>query len=592
MGQLQPEQFRTDGPTFGLAPQLTGQLRWGRSPDNPLVGVRTDSAVVYDRRWAGLGASEGVRDDAGVVRGWNRAGRSFKTNTFSLVDGRVHYLVRGAGRVFAVVDSHRLVAGPLHGVTAKKWDAAESDEPRWITHDLRDYQAHRIHLEFTPHEDNPLEILLVAEGPQPPQPANIPFTPLKPLAASTPEQSAQELVETLRRSLADAALAPVADWLVNHWHLVQEDGLAELAPLYKRHQAETDALLAKVRWKSRTAPAMWDSSAEDEQLLIRGHAHSPAEPVERRLLTAIPVSQTGYDPNGSGRLQLARQMMSPENPFAARVAVNRIWHHLMGRGIVRSVDNFGVLGETPTHPLLLDHLATRFMAEGWSLKKMIRTVVLSRTYQMSSQQSVAAAEIDAKNDLFHRAHVKRLSGEAIRDSLLAASGQLDLTMYGPSVPVHLTSFMQGRGRPGTSGPLDGNGRRSIYLESRRNFFSPWMLAFDTPQPITTIGRRNQSNVPAQSLILLNDPLVHQQCEHWARRAIALVPHDAQARFEQMVLQAFSRPPTADEHELASEFLESHAETLEIAPDERLQSVPLWRDLAHVLVNAKPFIYIH
>ena len=118
-----------------------------------------------------------------------------------------------------------------------------------------------------------------------------------------------------------------------------------------------------------------------------------------------------------------------------------------------------------------------------------------------------------------------------------------------------------------------------------------MLAFDTPQPITTIGRRNQSNVPAQSLILLNDPFVIQQCEQWARQAIAKTPEDTQLRIEQMIQQAFSRKPTPDELSLAQQFLESHGQTLSIAPQQVASSVELWRDLAHVLVNAKPFIFV-
>ncbi|MCP4888119.1 MAG: DUF1553 domain-containing protein, partial [Planctomycetaceae bacterium] len=198
---------------------------------------------------------------------------------------------------------------------------------------------------------------------------------------------------------------------------------------------------------------------------------------------------------GSGRLQLAELVNDPTNPLTSRVIVNRIWHHLMGRGIVPTTDDFGFLGQRPTHPYLLDHLATRFLQEGRSIKSMIKYIVLSRTYQMSSHANQKAQELDPSNLLWHHCPPKRLQGEAIRDSLLTLSGRLDTTAFGPPVPIHLTSFMNGRGRPKKSGSLDGDGRRSIYISVRRNFLSPFMLAFDTPTPFSSMGRRNVSNVP-------------------------------------------------------------------------------------------------
>jgi hypothetical protein len=199
--------------------------------------------------------------------------------------------------------------------------------------------------------------------------------------------------------------------------------------------------------------------------------------------------------------------------------VNRIWHHLMGRGIVPTTDDFGVLGQRPTHPELLDHLVTKFLSDGRSIKRMIKHIVLSRTYRMSCQSDAVAVEADPKNLFWHHRPPKRLEGEAIRDSLLVVSGNLDDTMFGDPVPIHLTSFMQGRGKPKKSGPLDGDNRRSIYIAIRRNFLSPFMLTFDTPTPFSTMGRRNVSNVPAQALTLMNDPFVVEQSRDWAKRAI-------------------------------------------------------------------------
>jgi hypothetical protein len=153
-------------------------------------------------------------------------------------------------------------------------------------------------------------------------------------------------------------------------------------------------------------------------------------------------------------------------------------------------------------------------------------------------------------------------------------------MYGPPVPVHLTAFQDGRGKP-ASGPLDGDGRRSVYLAVRRNFLSSFLLAFDTPTPFSTVGRRTVSNVPAQALILMNDPFVHQQAERWAKRMVAEGGLAAE-RITRMYLIAFGRPPTAAERDACLDFLKRQASANDLAA---------WKDLAHVLFNAKEFIYI-
>src|SRR5262249_32211558 len=146
--------------------------------------------------------------------------------------------------------------------------------------------------------------------------------------------------------------------------------------------------------------------------------------------------------------------------------------------------------------------------------------------------------------LLHRMRIRRLEGEAIRDAMLAISGRFNGKMYGPSVPVYLNAFQDGRGKPG-SGPLDGDGRRSLYLAVRRNFLSSFLLAFDTPIPFSTVGRRTVSNVPAQALILMNDPFVHLQAETWAKH-IRKQPMPARERVQRMYLSAFGRPPSDKE----------------------------------------------
>jgi Protein of unknown function (DUF1553) len=268
--------------------------------------------------------------------------------------------------------------------------------------------------------------------------------------------------------------------------------------------------------------------------------------------------------------------------------VNRIWKHHFGEGIVKSVDNFGVLGELPSHPELLDWLASEFRKQGWSLKAMHRRMVLSNAYQMSSKADDAKAEVaDADNKLLHRMPIRRLEAEAIRDALLAVSGRLDLKMFGPSVPTHLTPHMAGRGRPNVSGPLDGDGRRSIYLAVRRNFLNPMFLAFDYPIPFTTIGKRSVSNVPAQALTLMNNPLVVQQAELWAKRTLAEAGLTNEQRIAKLYLTAFARPPEAAELKEALAFLDQQSKRYG-GPD----NPRAWTDLCHVLFNVKEFIFIN
>ena len=260
--------------------------------------------------------------------------------------------------------------------------------------------------------------------------------------------------------------------------------------------------------------------------------------------------------------------------------------HHFGEGIVRTVDDFGNMGQAPTHPALLDWLANEFLRQGWSLKKLHRLLVLSRTYALTSDPADAATEeADPLNKLLHRAPLRRLEGETIRDAMLAVSGRLDSRMYGPGVMPHLTPFMIGRGRPGSSGPLDGDGRRSIYLAVRRNFLNPLFQAFDAPVPFTTMGRRAVSNVPAQALAMLNNPFVVQQAELWARRALAERTDDV-SRIEWMYETAFARPAQPDEIAAAREFLSTQA--AQYPPNEQQRG---WTDLAHVLFNVKEFVWI-
>ncbi|MFH5806588.1 PSD1 and planctomycete cytochrome C domain-containing protein [Alienimonas sp. DA493] len=543
-------EYRQNGYLFGSRPVRAGEPYWTAVDGEPELRVAMTDAAISDPIWNGLESiSEPATRNQDKLRPLPRAGRTLRTPTFELTDGMVSCRVRGAGHVVACVDSHRMVAGPLHAETIQK--IKPNDD--WTVLNLKRYVGHRLHLEFTPAEGERLEVSLVAQGLSPQQRARL------DREAIQAEEFAAEAERFLEEEAAD---------LVQAW------------------ADERDGLREQIRFRSRLAIAAMDGTGEDQAIYIRGNSSNPGEIVPRRFLSAIAGEEPMEIESGSGRLELAEAINDPDNPLTPRVAVNRIWHYLMGRGIVPTPDDFGVLGQRPTHPELLDHLATQFLRDGRSVKQTIRRIVLSRTYQMGSRPDPEAVAADPTNELWHHRPPKRLEGEAIRDALLALSGRLDPSLYGRSVPIHLTAFMDGRGRPRKSGPLDGAGRRSVYVAVRRNFLSPFMLAFDTPAPSSTMGRRNVSNVPAQALILLNDPFVAEQAQGWAARALKAAP-STRERIGWLYESAFARRPSAPEVAVAEQFLKNQADERGLAEGDE----ELWADLAHALINTKEFIFL-
>ncbi|MDF9794906.1 hypothetical protein OKW21_000169 [Catalinimonas alkaloidigena] len=335
-----------------------------------------------------------------------------------------------------------------------------------------------------------------------------------------------------------------------------------------------------------------DGFSINSPVFVRGNPNTPSEEkVAHRFLSSIPSGDSIFSSSGSGRVELAEAIVNPDNPLTSRVMVNRIWHYLFGRGIVETVDNFGLQGKLPTHPALLDYLAIQFQEEGWSLKKMVKLIAMSNTFRREVVTGAALPKNDPENLLLSGFPLRRLEAEAIRDGMLTASGRLDSSMYGPSVAVHLTDFMQGRGRPQHSGPLDGEGRRSIYVEVRRNFLSPMMLTFDRPIPFSTFGKRNVTNVPAQSLMLMNDPFVADQAEVMARRIIAQSNLSLEERIQWIYRWSFARDAKVEEVNQAKIFLQQQAKTYEVSAGNLLQSVEVWKDYCHTIFNMKEFIYL-
>jgi hypothetical protein len=336
----------------------------------------------------------------------------------------------------------------------------------------------------------------------------------------------------------------------------------------------------------RRAMAMADGTGVNERIHVRGSPKNLGPEAPRQMLEAIGGKQPAPE-KGSGRLELARRLLDGSDPLPPRVLVNRLWHLHFGKGLVASPDDFGRQGQQPTNPELLDWLASEFVRRRWSIKQIHRLMVLSSTYRMSSRAEPKTEEADPQNELLHRMPVRRLEAEEIRDAMLSVSGRLDRKMYGPGPLPYLTPHMVGRGRPAAGGPLDGDGRRSVYLNVRRNFLNPMFLAFDYPIPFTTIGRRSVSNVPAQALTMLNNPLVIQQSQRWAKRALDEPGLTARQRVDRMYETAFARLPTEDESKEALTFLEEQAKEYGKADDARA-----WADLCHVLLNVKEFIFLN
>ncbi len=406
-----------------------------------------------------------------------------------------------------------------------------------------------------------------------------------PSSSDPPVEVVQRAIRAWAAGQADARQVALLNDLLQQGRL--DASLDAVAPLIRQIQ-EIETRLGNVEYVA----GVTEGNAVSSPVFERGNYKTlVGEPVPHRFLTALDPEGAPFTTTASGRLELAQAITHPDNPLTARVMVNRIWHHVFGRGLVETVDNFGAQGKPPTHPALLDYLALRFMEDGWSIKAMIREMVRSHTFRQSTQADVQADGVDPENRLWHHYPVRRLEAEAIRDAILAVSGRLDSTMYGEPVPIHLTEFMKGRGRPEVSGPLDGAGRRSVYVAVRRNFLSPMMLAFDMPIPFSTFGKRNTSNVPAQSLTLLNDPFVAEQAAVWADALVARKDLDPEEKIAHIYLSALSRTPTAAETENALAFIREQARPYNLADDAAFDDPRPWAAYCHVVLNLKEFIFL-
>jgi hypothetical protein len=319
----------------------------------------------------------------------------------------------------------------------------------------------------------------------------------------------------------------------------------------------------------------------DCKINIKGDAKKLGEAVPRGFVAACESKSSKtlkVDPKQSGRLQLAEWLTQPGHPLTARVMVNRIWLHLFGQGIVRTPDDFGVYGERPTHPQLLDHLANRFVENRWSVKQLIRSIVLSRTYQLSSDASEKTIKADGENLLAGRHNRRRLDAESLRDSMLAVSGQLNLEPADGSIIRHRDILVN----------LAGNlhqpsNHRSVYLCYLRSSLPPELAAFDVPDFTTVTGQRDVSTIPGQALHLFNNPFVIEQAEHFARSLMEESTDDS-TRVRAAFRRALNREPNQNELNESIEFLRSTK--TELKSDNQA-----WSSLCQALLVTNEFRYI-
>lgn len=332
------------------------------------------------------------------------------------------------------------------------------------------------------------------------------------------------------------------------------------------------------------------------RLNVRGDVDNEGPEIPRGFLQVFDNHDLSPQSAVSGRLQLAQYLASERNPQAARVYVNRIWHWIFGQGLVATPNDFGKLGDQPSHPELLDWLAHRFVQDNWSTKQLIRRLVLSQTFRQAGTVSTIATERDPGNRLLHHFATRRLEAEAIRDALLAVSGRLDPQLYGP--PVNPPRSSEDAAKRLFSGPLDSNGRRSIYLEMSIMDPPKFLVGFNLPDLKLPTGRRDITNAPAQALIMLNDPLVVQMASHWADQLLRDECDSVQQRITRMFVTALARPPSTAELQRWSVALSAFAsdipsddQTQRLASEAALMSdQAAWAELAHAMFNSQEFIY--
>jgi len=571
-------------------PSDTASILLGDFTGSTLDGWRSDGMAFANRTTLGEPLTNSQGRWVGLSDGWassrligKRIFGALRSPNFTIDKDFIGLYARGKNSTIRIIiDNFQLISYPIYGGIDKRVDTENEQN---FVFDVKLWRGHNAYIEILPGYFTNHVYKLPEDA----------FVEVQWAAAYNNQWNRPKIKNKLDPWPKDKAIERWRNFSasteeVNVLNSLIANQTLQINPaLIDDNLTEQNQLISHL-YDSTFYNGVYDGFAINSPIFVRGSHKDLTENVPRGFIRAIAGKDSVFKSKGSGRTELAESMVNDQNPLTSRVMVNRIWHHLFGRGIVASVDNFGLQGELPTHPELLDFLATKFQAEGWSIKKMIRYILLSETFKRSTQGNALLYEKDPDNLLLSFFPTLRLEAESIRDGLLAVSGRLDKTMYGPPVSIHITDFMQGRGKPKESGPLDGDGRRSIYQEVRRNFLDPMMLTFDTPVPFTAFGKRNLTNVPAQSLILLNHPLVIKQAEVLAAHLLEQPNASLQAKIQLVYKRALSREASEDELKKATVYLDMLGNVYKTEPvDSRL--IKIWKDYCHSVFNLKEFIYL-
>jgi hypothetical protein len=324
---------------------------------------------------------------------------------------------------------------------------------------------------------------------------------------------------------------------------------------------------------------------EDCRICIRGSVRHRGRAVPRGVLQAATLGAPPQMPaDASGRRELAEWVASPGNPLTARVYVNRVWHYLFGTGLVRTLDNFGTTGELPSHPELLDYLASRFIQDGWSTKRLIRDIVLSRAYRMSTAANPKAAAVDPENRLLWRMNRRRLDAESLRDAMLVVSGRLDARIGGPNILDQSVLKQQRADMPTEYGYAFTDTRRSVYTPAFRNRMHELFEVFDFADQNSAVAKRNVTTVVPQALLMLNSSFVMEQARAAAERMLAHDGLSEEQRIERAFREALGRVPSTEERRIALEAVGVH----DGAADE--SGTAAWERLFQALFGSIDFRY--
>ena len=381
-------------------------------------------------------------------------------------------------------------------------------------------------------------------------------------------------------------------WNIDHFsgeHQAALQRMAEISTQRMQLLAERVDLVTHAPPRE-LAYAVTEGTVANTRIQLRGDPEKLGDEVPRRWLELFGGQQVSADA-GSGRLQLAQWLTDPANPLASRVMVNRIWQHHFGKGLVQTPNDFGTRGQRPTHPQLLDFLAAKFIESGWSIKSLHRQIMFSAAYRQSAgapstESHAKAIALDPNNSLYWRFDRRRMTAEELRDSLLVASRQIDVSPGGPHLipPTSTWTFTQ-------HGPFAGvadTDKRSIYLMTLRNRRPPFMGLFDGADPNATTPQRQVTTVPTQSLYFLNNAFFHDQAEKVTRRILS--QPDENSRLNELFRIVFQRLPTTSEREAAAAFLANYTAALTDTPAADLQLV-VWSAYSRILLSSNEFLYL-